>query len=199
MKPIVKNYFRQQGSYLFCPNDRHAPLFLGESNHDECSLLKDLSDVCLLLRTDAISPTLKISDNLLQALIKPGQPLKFCIAVNVVAHPRVSQALQRKPDLPRLWFSINSNDENSGVLESLLSIKPNPKYKRCLIYYWSQKVAADLHEVSLKYLNSIDFLISANCTKKITVFEVPPDFLKFILLSKKGLDVSVLNERSGRF
>jgi hypothetical protein len=199
MKPIIKYYFQEEGSYLFCPNDRHAPLFLGESNSDERSLYKDLSDVCLLLRTDAIGPTLKISDNLLQALVKPGQPLKFCVAVNTVTHSRASQALQRKPDLPLLWFSISSNDENSGVLKSLLSIKPNPKYKRCLIYYWSQAVAADLREVSLKYLNSIDFVISANCTKKVTVFEVPQDFLKFILLSKKGLDISVLNERTGRF
>ncbi len=196
MKPTIKNYFEQEGYYLFRPDHKHVPLFLGETSDDDFSLAADLSDVYLLLRTHWFSPTFNIPDNLLRILIKPNQPLKFCLAVNTVVHWRVNQAVQRRPELPHQWFCIKRDDENSEFLSCQISAKPRPKYEKThLMYDWSQELEADFNKIPAKYLSSIKFLVSANCEKRVTVFEVSPDFLKFVLLSKRGLNVSVLNER----
>ena len=200
MKIEVKFFFRKEGSYLLFTKSKKFPLFLENEENASSSNNQRFEDVYLLMRTYGVCPTLSISHSLLCNIVNHGLPLKFCVAVNTVTHLRALQALGRKPASPDIWIAIDRNDEQCKTLQSLISMEPDQKYKtRYLIYPWSQELASDLREISKALLNSIEFLVSANCTRRVTVFEVPFDFLDIALLAKGGLSVSVLNERDGAF
>ncbi|UXY15221.1 hypothetical protein N8I74_18210 [Chitiniphilus purpureus] len=196
-----KKYLRETGLYLMTGRLDDDPVWLGDRPLDAgvASLVTPRS--ILLLRTDGVAPGEVIGPALLEAFERVSdEAMRVVVAVSPVTQARVLLAGNRRLALPHPWFTLDLGDPEQGYIEDCFGVKPDERYlKKLGIYSLKQVHALPSFSKARIRRSTLRCVCNANCAKKINGFAIAKPFLSLAVATGRGLEVSVLNERYGRF
>lgn len=195
---LEKIFIRRAGAYLFEEGLGHSPVYWDDFLIDKQCTYYQNEITRLLLRVEGQCPNVLINNKIIEKIKKSISVLKILIAVNDISTEKLRKATYRQNIHPRLWFTLNVNDPIARDLEKYLNITPDPKYrKKNLIYTWNSSMRLD--DAEFIKGSSMRCIFNADCSRKITSFLIPSEFISLARATNNGLEVSVLNERYGRF
>ena len=201
MITLKKRYLREMGIYAIDAKVgiEKLPTY---SNHGAHTLdskhplqMNDLNGrhfISLLIITEGITPTEVIGHDVLSCFSGLQSGLKILVAVCSVEQRKIFEATRKLFNNKPMWFTVDPPSDLNSQIQACGCL-PNEKYKKRLcIYEYRPELHSLMNSVDL---SEIESSVSVNCTKKLNSVYIPEDFLKFALATKKGISISILNER----
>ncbi len=184
-----KTYLRSNGWYQVDPVVGEVNALAASSSASACA--PGDATPLLLLITRGAAPTEVLDSERLEPWSQSGADLKVLIAVAAVEKAKILTAARRRFEPQRLWFSAQPQSAVNPVLQAA-GFVPNKRYEKKLCIYDYREQLLDLAGVDL---TELEFMVSVNCSRKMSAVVVPHAFVRLAQASRHGIGLSILNER----